>query len=230
MFDALHGKLPTVDTSTIRVDHDAILSDYADQDTRFSLINDYTLTGKPMTLVVICDVDTLTNFGAMISCQSTTTTNGWEFRIGLSGTSSEILYHRANTTFKQFGTTGNKLTAGTKNNFIAVTTPDDQVEVAPTIYVNGQEFSTVAKGGSGTGSMTDSTGNLFLGRRDGAVTKLDGAIKLVAMWNKTLTFTELESLRKNPWQLFSQSSNERSLFTLLGAAAAPTFIPKIIMY
>ena len=204
MFDTNPGGAVSsiVDTGTRQVSDPGVSRGYtAGQRSTFASSSRYGLTGA-MTIVVIFDANTLTNYSALLSCQDTTTTNGWECRLGASSGSSEVLMHRANAAdYRQFATAANRFTAGSKNNFVAVTCAPT-IETAPVVYANGIVYNTASVAGTITGSPTASTSTLDIGARALGTTQLDGAVLFAALWNRSLSATEIESLRRNHAQVY----------------------------
>ena len=174
-----------------------------------------------MTIVIICDVNTLTNFGALISCQNDATTAGWELRLGASGTDSKMNIHRANqSSYNQYSTAANRVVAGSKNNFIAVTYSSSAIDSSPTCYVNGLSFTTTLSNSTGSGgAQTASTGTLDIGARAAGTTQLDGAVLFAALWNRALSADEVESVRRNSSQVYQAPA--RRIWTATGGVIAP---------
>ena len=218
MFDtSLSGAVrSTVDTGTMQVSDPGVSRGYtAGQRSTFASSSRYGLTGA-MTIVVIFDANTLTNYSALLSCQDTTTTNGWEFRLGASSGSSEVLMHRANAAdYRQFATAANRFTAGSKNNFVAVTCAPT-IETAPVVYANGILYNTASIAGAITGSPTASTSTLDIGARASGTTQLDGAVLFAALWSRALSAAEIESLRRNHAQVYQPAPRR-----MWATAAAP---------
>ena len=204
MYEVVRGMLPTADTGTIRATGAGQLRDYVSgQKSTFANSARYGLTG-PMTIVVICDVDALSNYGALVSCQDSASTNGWEFRLGSGATDSNIISHRSHASgYTQFrASASNLISAGSKNNFIAVTYPSDQIySPGPTFYVNGTTYSGSYLGGGATGAATASTSTLDIGARAAGTTQLDGAVSFVGLWNSALSTAALDALRLKPRRL-----------------------------
>lgn len=198
---------PSFDESARKAGLLGLSSDYLAEQTGFASRQNYFLAGA-MTIVVILDVDALTSFSHVIAKQASSTTNGWELRLGQASTESGISTLRANTTFSSFeGGDGPLITAGTKDNFVAVCFPSGLVEDAPDFAnVNGLEMTNwIDSGGSATGAQGTSDADLFLGERLDKATKLDGAITMVALFERALSFSETELLRKDPWRMIKPS-------------------------
>lgn len=222
MRDEFNAVQAASDNSTQKRTLSGAQRDYASlQRTTFPNRADYGLSSAS-TVVVIADVDTLTDYGALISCQNTTTTNGWELRLGNTATDSRIISHRANTSEKQFAASaGNLIAAGSRRNFISVSYPNSSVESVPTFNVNGVSYTGSATVGSATGPFTASTAQLAIGARLGGTTSLDGAVLFAGLWSRVLSFSELESIRLNPWKIFRPKSS-RALVAVSGGGATFT--------
>ena len=208
LYDSVNKALPITDNGLYKPTPQGVFRDFsgsAGQTATFPNRADYRLTGA-MTIIVIADVDTLTNYGGLVACADTPTTNGWELRLGRAVTSSAIMFHRSNAGgFRQFTASNVDLIAtGSKNNFIAVSYADELIETAPAFFnVNGSRYTPVTSiDGTGTGAQTGSVDPLYIATREDNVTRLDGAIGLVLLFDRSLSFSETESIRKNPWQLF----------------------------
>ena len=202
--DVSKGRLPVADNSTDRVGTTGKSRDYAGtQNTQF-INTGYGLAGA-LTIIVACDVDALTNYSPLVANTASNTTNGWELRIGSGASDSVIMMHRANTNFKQNISSSDKITAGSKNNFIAVTCVDGDIGASPSGFVNGSFFSMPTATGAGTGAAVanSSTVNLYIGSRADGVTMLDGAIQFVRLWDRVLSNDEILALYANPWQIFA---------------------------
>lgn len=224
LVDVANTKLPTTDTSTSRVGKLGRYRDYADQDTQFANSSNVAFSSG-MTAIIIADIDALTNYGGLISCSDSTTRGGYELRLGQSATDSRLLFIRSgDTQYRGYTYASDLLTAGTKDNFIAVSAGVD-IQVAPNFYnINGDKITALSAtaGGASADDMTASTHDFFVGRREDAVTKLDGAINFIAMFDRELSFEETEEIRRNPYGLLQPRTQYLPIST---GAVAPTFIP-----
>ena len=168
-----------------------------------------------MTIVIIVDVNTLTNYGTLISCFAGG--EGWELDIGSQVSISNIFVQRVNATGAvQYSSGANRLTAGSKNNFIAVTYPSSAIESVPTIYVNGVAYSGSLLSSIGTGAQVASTATLKMGAGPG--TQLDGAVLFAALWSRALSADDIESVRRNHAQVYQAPS--RRIWARVGFKAA----------
>lgn len=193
-------------SSTRRATTDGMAADYANQQSTFSHNAKYDILG-PITLITCVDVDTLTNYGAIISKNSGTTTNlPYELRIGDGATDSQIGFVRANSNYRAFrASTSNTLSAGSQRNIVAVTQTAN-IQNSPIFYVNGTTYSGVvsgtAPGGTGSGAPTSNSGLLYIGKRGDGVTYLDGAIRWVVGFSRILSANEIAVFSANPYQIF----------------------------
>jgi hypothetical protein len=151
-----------------------------------------------LTIVAVCDVRSLTNYGALIAKQNLTTAYApYELRLGAVGpTDSQLLLLRANGgTFAGVGTGANRLSVP----FSGVLSVSVLANIStPQFYVSGVPFT-------GTGTVTTATdlgAAVWIGRRYDGATQLDGRIYYVALFNRVLSAAEHASLAQNPWQLF----------------------------
>ena len=184
-----------------------------------------------MTLVVVCDVNTLTNYGALISCENQPDVSGWELRVGNGPTDSVILASRSTSGgYYQYKTGANRINAGSKNNFVAVTYPSALVESTPSFYVNGVAYAAVFVGNTSTGAQLASTLTLDIGARAAGTTQLDGAVLFAGLWNRALAAGEIESLRGNTSQVYLGQSRRIWTPTAGGipTLSASTFKPATV--
>jgi len=225
LIDVLNNNQPSADTSSRRIGKLGLYSDYNSSDqTEFSNKLNYGLASA-MTLIVIFDADTLTNYGALISCQDSAATNGFELRLGSGATDGNMQLIRANTDWEGWRVGGaSVISAGTKDNFVAISCNDADIGTSPAFYnINGtKRTDTTSASNGGTGNQVASTHSLFVGRRESGVTQLDGAVNLIALFDRALTFNETESIRSNPYGL---TQPRTQLLPLTVGVAPPTTIP-----
>lgn len=163
----------------------------------------YSTTGA-MTLVFVMDVDTLSNYGALIAKQGTTTSNGpYEVRLGTGSTDSRISMLRASSAnYGISNASGSDLiSAGEKIVRLVIRfTEADEVPIGHA-FVNGAKLSF---GGPPVGRPpTDNMlATVWIGRRYDGVTQMDGRIYYVALFNRAISDAEALALTQNPWQLY----------------------------
>ena len=165
----------------------------------------YSTTGA-MTLVFVMDVDTLSNYGALIAKQGTTTSNGpYEVRLGAGSGDSQISMLRASSA--NYGTSNasgsNLISAGEKIVRLVIRfTEADEIPIGHA-FVNGAKLSF---GGLPVGRPpTDNTlATVWIGRRYDGATQMDGRIYYVALFNRAISDTEAQALTQNPWQLYAK--------------------------
>lgn len=175
-------------------------------------------TTNAMTIFALMEVRTLSNFGAVIAKQQTTTVNvPFEFRIGSNvATNSVFNFVRASASSgaNTKTTTGNRLAAAPGvPRAVAITVANGLLATIPNAYVD--KVKTAFNANSTAGSCTDSAQPVWIGRRYDGATQLDGRIYYVALWNRELSEVEIGSLTDNPWQLFRPI--QRPFFFGMGA-------------
>lgn len=200
------GQAPASDSSTLTSGILGSESAYTNQQSTFSHRAIYDCLGA-LTIIVIFDLNSLSNYGALVSKNAGTTTNlPYELRVGAAAADSHIEFVRANASaYKAWdaSSASNLFSAGTKNNCIAVTQSAD-MSAAPIFIANGVVTSPSLAGGTGSGAPTSDGGSLYLGKRGDGVTYLDGAEAIVAVWNgRQLSAGEIESVRRCPGQLLA---------------------------
>ena len=181
----------------------------------------YALT-SPLgaTIVALVTVDAFTNYGGIIACQQTTTTNGWEFRLGgNASTDSLILCHRSHASgFRQAAAVINQID-NSNPSFLAVNWRDNLIENPP--YCLTPNTTTVTQwanlAGSGTGAITvSSSSELWIGRRYDGATYLDGGIHLIALFDRSLPFGDMYDLREDPFQVIEARAERRYFMPAAG--------------
>ena len=155
-------------------------------------------------VLVVCDVDALTNYGGIFSSQNTYLTGGaLELRLGISSTDSKIYMLRCASggLFRDYATSSNRIAAGDKNVRLLVSFPNNNVQSAPTVYVNGVAYSAPDVGSSsGTGNVlaATSSGICLGGRSADTATQLDGRIYNVWLIGRGVTEAEGIDLTRTP--------------------------------
>jgi len=201
------GIVPTVDSGGYRVTTRGVSRDFATSTyTRIPPQTRYYGTNENgFTVITWAVVDSLTNYSPLTMCQTTTTTNGWEMRIGGStATSGQFLAHRANAGgYRSFrASTSNIIAAGTDLQMLAASFADNIITTTPLMFYNGTSVTGVPYAGTGTGAITESTGDLYVARRYDGATQLDGSVLMVALFDRGLQHNELQAIYNNPAQLF----------------------------
>jgi hypothetical protein len=181
----------------------------------------YSTTGA-MTLVFLLDVNALSNFGALIAKQGTTTSNcPYEIRLGaVSPTAGDLQCLRASASAYSFSTVSgsNIIFAGDKFVRLIVRFTDaDEVPIGHA-FVNGTKY---AFGGVPVGRVpTDNTlATVWIGRRYDGATQLDGRIYYVALFNRAISDAEVLALTVNPWQVYDK--RQRQVFRASAATTVP---------
>jgi len=180
----------------------------------------YSTTGA-MTLVFLLDVNALSNFGALIAKQGTTTSNcPYEIRLGASPTAGDLQCLRASASAYSFSTVSgsNIIFAGDKFVRLIVRFTDaDEVPIGHA-FVNGTKY---AFGDVPVGRVpTDNTlATVWIGRRYDGATQLDGRIYYVALFNRAISDAEVLALTVNPWQVYDK--RQRQVFRASAATTVP---------
>jgi hypothetical protein len=200
--------LPFSDSSIKTASRNGIAYDYgASRQTQVAHQPGMQLTGA-LTLVVGCRARTFSNYSPLISKTDSADTNQpFELRLGDSATGAGLSVARANTSVKVFTVGGSAVTANT-DLLIATTFPSGLIEAVPTFYYGQLGGSLTinaspAPAGGGSGAATDIGGKIYVGRRAGGVTQLDGLIYFSYGFNRVLSAAEIRSLSANPWQIFA---------------------------
>jgi len=200
----LLGLSPTTDTSTKRTDLGNVCRAYSSQQT----IYPNSQAKNALSFLVVISVDALTNYGGVVACQDTASTNGYEFRLGAGATDSKLDVVKANSGTWQWqaSSSTNQLSAGDKNVAIVINLYSD-LGTAVEYFFNGKKVTASTLGTpTGSGAMVASTNSLYLGSRPDGVTKLAGSISLFVPFNRTLTDAEAFNLMNNPWKVLADSS------------------------
>lgn len=194
--------------------------DYASTKTQYSFdasIANGLATAAGCAVLIVCDVDALTNYGGLFSCQDTTTQrNTLEFRIGSGATDSKIVISRGtnaapgNGAVRTFESSANRITAGDKGLRLLVSLPDADVTSLPTIYINGIAYAMSIYGtGTATGNVAaaTTTGISLGGRSADTVTPLDGRIYNTWLIGRGVTEAEGISLTQTPSSPYALFAN-----------------------
>lgn len=175
----------------------------------------YATTGA-MTLVIMCDVDALSGYGALIAKQATVTTYcPYELRIGDGSTDSKISWLRGASGPYVFGTASasNLITAGDKA--VRLIWRINADSTAGSAFVNGARYDFSAGGGV----PLDNGSSVWIGRRSDGATQLDGRIYYVALFNRAISDFEAFMITAKPWQLYAK--RQRQVFRASAATTVP---------
>jgi hypothetical protein len=168
----------------------------------------YGVTG-PLSILVYCDVDALTNSGDLIGKGSGTFTTATPYglKIGVSATDSRISLLRGGN--PGIGSNNWYMTASAANTFsapinaipILVVDPTGLLQGTRINWANGTKSSaTQVAGVARAEPVTDGGGPIYIGKRD--TVYLDGRIYFIAVFNRALSDDEAQSLSSNPWQVY----------------------------
>ena len=165
------------------------------------------------------DLDAISNFGAIISKQNTTTTQcPYEIRMGRTAGDSNIHITRSNTTNKSYDTNINRVSAGAQSVVIGIRFNAAAVDTAPDVFIAGAKVAAGTSSGTGTGAPTDDGSSLVcIGRRAAGTTYLDGRIYWVALGDYAPSDEQMLAWLRYPDQL--RPPDVRTLF--YGAASGP---------
>jgi hypothetical protein len=218
----------TVDTSLLTPSGIGVGFDYASsRQTKYPHSLGAALTG-PITLFVLTYVRAFTNYGALISKADTPDTNQpFELRCGGGATESQLIFVRARSAAsKAYYATAGAITSGS-NRSVFVTSPSSEINTTPTFFYGPFQSSltsisgTAYAGSSGTGTCTDNGSSVYIGRRADGVTQLDGIVFFAAGWNRVLSANEINSMNRNPWQVFQPALATR-FQSVFAAVTVPT--------
>lgn len=175
---------------------------------RFAPVN-----GTGLTIAAWFDVDTLTNYSAIAAFQQTTTTDGWELRLGGAGgvTGSDINFAQFNGVGVRAWRSGaNRYSAGQRQAYIACSRDGQQIQTAPLIHWGTGSAVASASVGGAVGDMTvPASRELYVGHRYDNVTRLDGAVGMLLIYDRALSAAELDALyARGPAALFELAANE----------------------
>lgn len=175
----------------------------------------YATTGA-MTLVIICDVDALSGYGALIAKQETTTTYcPYELRLGNGSSDSQLSWLRGSNGPYQLGTSAgsNLVAAGAKD--VRLIWRINENTTAGSAFANGVRSDFISAGLS----PLDNGAAVWIGRRYDGVTQLDGRIYYVALFNRAISDAEALALTVNPWQVYGK--RPRQVFRASAASTVP---------
>ena len=222
LIEVSRGLQPSTNTAVSRIGVTGVSADYSGtQATRFGNKPQFGLA-SPMTIIAFLDVDALTGFGAVVACQNTSYSYGWEFRLGLSSADSCLALTRANAGVKQYkASSSNLITAGQTNVCVAVICANAAITTTPTFIVNDVSYTGIDAGGAGTGDQTAPLSPLWIGQRYDGGTQLDGAINAIGLWNRALSAAAVARIRQNRWAL-QQPTPRRIWVASAGAATVST--------
>lgn len=162
----------------------------------------YALTGA-MSILILCDVDALSGYGALIAKQSTTTTHApFELRLGATSTDSQINLVRANaSTFTATNMAFVNLVAAGSRLVTIVFSMESAVQ-APgcAVWINGQKTTYPA---SGSATVTDNGAAVWIGRRYDGATQLTGRIHFIGLMNRAADDEMAADFKRSPRSLYA---------------------------
>lgn len=182
-------------------------ADFSTQAMRFAHRAAYGVTG-PLTIVVLCDVDALTNYSALVAKQGATNNHTpYELRLGSSPTNAAIIFGRAGVTagdYVQQTVGANLVTAGARAVLLAFTDNSSTIDGTRVTWVNGVA-STMAYFSGNPGAIAvadDATADVWIGQRFDSATQLDGRIFYVALFAGVLPDADLAAINANRYTLY----------------------------
>lgn len=201
--DIHQGLQAEVDTSLAKITTSGITRDYQGLYRTVYPNNDrYHAGSLGISVFAIMDTPSVFNsYGAIAACQLSTTTHGWEFRLGKDSGDSKILFHKADSNYRQFYASESSLLSTNSNGNKILVTSGPNIEDIPTFYVNDTSYTGIVGAGNTTGAIGSSaTSKLFLGRRYDNGTRHFSGISVVFAWKRELTSAEAFSISANPYQ------------------------------
>lgn len=200
--EVISGARATVDAVPRALSVHGAAPDFSSSQIQFAHRAEYALTGA-FTIAIFCDVDALSNYGALIAKQGTTTTNApYELRLGSGSSDAQLNLVRASA--GAFGSTtlapGNVVSAGAKSARIVITADSATLSPSGAYYVNGSKTPYTGTGGA---APADNGADVWIGRRYDGATQLDGRIYHIALFNRVLTDAEANAFCDAPSSVFA---------------------------
>lgn len=196
--DLVSGTKAAPDGSNKGLNLEGLFRDYDTTNASNFKPNDF---GAGFSIFAKLNIKSLTSYSFIAGCQDTTTTNGWELRLGTTTTDSNLHLHQANVNYKAWKGDVNLPLSGLSHT-IAITS-SGVVDTIPTGMVDRTIINFIDGGGNGgTGLINYGSNETYLGSRYDGVTALDGGIYLYCMWGngRRLSYTEMRSMRLHPYQ------------------------------
>lgn len=218
------GTVASVDTATSAVGRFGRLKNYSGSaNTRYPHHPNFAIIGD-ITIVALCEIRSLTNYTAIVAKQGTVSSAApYELRLGGSSANrGEVDFIRAGASgFQEMRCAVDVVPTGFSG-VLAFTRPTGTItDTTGNVFVNGNKSALSAAFGSGNGAATDNgTSDVWIGRRYDGVTQLDGKIYYVLLFNRVLNDFEIRSISQNPWQIFKPMP--RRIFAEAGAGGGVT--------
>lgn len=191
------GDHPTTVGGTLATSESAVCMDYDGSKRTIFPFNAFLanslVTANGASILVVCDVDALSNYGFVIAfADSPTQRNALELRVNNGGTDDGRLTAVRGTSvsgaYRTFSTASRVVTAGDSSLRILCSFADNNVQTAPVFYCNGVQISSSNLAGVATGNVAAPTANgAYLGGRIDSGAYLDGRIKFAALWGRGLS-------------------------------------------
>lgn len=155
-----------------------------------------------MTLMILCDIDALSGYGALIAKQASSTTYApYELRLGASSTDSRINFLRAYaSSYAQVTPSGSNLVAAGSKLVRIVLACGEGYGPAGAVWVNGSKTTFAAT--SGFPAEDNGSSSVWIGRRYDGVTQLDGRIYHIGLLNRAANDADAAEFTERPFSLF----------------------------
>lgn len=161
----------------------------------------YATTG-PMSLVVLCDVDTLTNYGALITKGVYSSNLNYELRLGYGPSDSTFgVVRSGGGSYAAFAIAGaDTIAAGANAVCIVITFDSSDTTPNTVLWVNRTKF-TKTQSPSGV-AVTDGGDDVIIASRQDVFTYLDGRIYFIGLFNRQLFDVDAQEIISRPWSLY----------------------------
>lgn len=220
--ELITGARPTSNSATLAAGRIGVGLDYSGTaNTRYAHRPAFAVTG-PITIVAALEVDTLSNYGALIAKQQTTTTYApYELRLGLSSNQSNFSLVRGGVSSYRSEIATNDVIPSGFSGAVAVTRDVATLGGGSyNVFVSGRTASSTSSSADSNNVVDDGASDVWIGRRYDGATQLDGRIFFVALYERALPDAEGRAVTENPWQLFR--APKPVIFSLPGGATIPT--------
>lgn len=204
--ELISGDRATNDTTTFGPSGDGVAADFSSTaNQQYAHRGAYAITSA-ITIVALCDIDALTNYGAIISKEGTTTSNmPYELRIGnSSATDSKLFLGRAAAAGGIVSSVfaSNLISTPLIGGMIIVSSSSGLIQNPAVAHINNVKTQ-LSISGAATGNCSDNGSSVvWIGRRHDGATQLDGRIYYVALFSRDLSDDENNELYLNRFDLY----------------------------
>lgn len=203
--EVLSGDRATIDTTIRALTEGGRTADFLGSGVqRYPHRAAYALTGE-FSLLILCDVDALSNYSPLIAKEATSTTHcPFELRFGAGAGDSLINVVRADATSYGVATgTVNLLpTVPATLARVVVRVPTNSRDPDGTAWVNGVRADFTAITQTGNFVTDNGVSDVWIGGRPDGVTHLDGRIYHIGLMNRAVLAEEAQEFNENPWDVF----------------------------